>query len=715
MQKNQVTWQSYWTTILGYIFCVFSMLYGSGAYANGASSEKIASTGLKLQSVQAMPLRNGDVDVTLHFSGPLSQEPRSFNTEQPPRIILDFIGVTSAMQDAHKMIAVGVVQSYSVVNNNDRTRVMLDLKEAATYKVSVEGNCVRVHLHGRSPVSAYVKEEQFAANPWTKKTAHAIKSVDFHRDPGGGGRVVVNLSDPNISVNVVQEGKKIVVDFVDTELPTPLSRKLEVTDFATPVQTITTKRKGANTEMVIAVLGEYQQLAYQVNNQFIVDVSAANQQDMVGAEEAVRYTGERLSLNFQDISIRAVLQLLAEFTGINIVASDSVQGNITLRLNNVPWDEALAIILKTQGLAQRKVGNVMMIAPATEVAAHEKQELEAKNDVRALAPLITDLVQLNYAKAADMAGLLKDKSVSLLSPRGNVTVDTRTNTLLIQDTSAVLGNVRDLIGRLDVPVRQVLIEARLVNVDTNYEKDLGIRFGVTDPTHVSGTIQGANEINNNAMSDPGTNPLIDVNVIERLNVNLPATPTSGLQPATIGVALAKLGKDFLVDLEISALESEGAAELVSSPRLVTANQQEAYIEQGQEIPYQESTSSGATAVEFKKAVLGLRVTPQITPDGRIIMDLKINQDRRAPASQDVDGVPAINTQQLETLVLVDNGQTIVLGGVYTEDRENTVVRVPFLGSLPVVGVLFKQTQKINNRTELLIFITPKIIEQTSVI
>lgn len=399
------------------------------------------------------------------------------------------------------------------------------------------------------------------------------------------------------------------------------------------------------------------------------------------------YTDGRLSLNFQDIQVRAVLQLLAEFSGFNIVASDGVVGNITLRLNNVPWDEALAIILKTRGLVQRKVGDVLMIAPSEEIMAREKEILALQVEAKVLEPLTTQLVQLNYAKAKDMAGLLQDQGTGLVTVRGHVIVDERTNTLLISDTAESVQQARGFIERLDRPVEQILIEARIVNVDTDFEKELGIQFGVTGPSLIS----GANVMQNLPLS-------------EQFNVNLP----SGKIPGTLGVALANLGKGYLLDLEIAALESEGRGELISSPRLVTANQHEAVIEQGEEIPYQKSTSGGATSVEFKKAVLALRVTPRVTADRKIMMDLKINQDRRSHKPE-ILGVPAIATQQIETQVLVGNGHTIVLGGVYQEDKRNTATRVPFFGDLPWVGHLFRHSYDSGRRRELLIFITPKVI------
>lgn len=415
------------------------------------------------------------------------------------------------------------------------------------------------------------------------------------------------------------------------------------------------------------------------------------------AVKKTAFTGKLISLNFQNIKIRAVLQLLAEFTGINMVVSEQVKGEITLRLNNTPWDEALDIILKTNSLAKRQTGNVMMIAPASELLKHEKDALKSQREVTGLSPLRSDLLQINYAKAADIATLLKDKNTLLLSKRGALSVDARTNSIWVQDTSAHIEEIRRLINQLDVPVKQVLIEARIVNVTKGFAQDLGIRFGVSRPTHLSGTLSGAKQ---------GVAPAQVTPISDRLNVDFSAVPGAA-SPASVGIALAKLGNGILLDLELSALESEGRGEIIASPRLITTNQQAAVIESGEEIPYQESTLSGATAVAFKKAVLSLKVTPQITPDNKIMMDLQINQD--TPSSQVFNGVPSILTREIQTNVLVENGQTIVLGGIYKQDKRNAVNRVPFLGELPVVGALFRNQNVTTKNEELLIFITPRII------
>lgn len=412
------------------------------------------------------------------------------------------------------------------------------------------------------------------------------------------------------------------------------------------------------------------------------------------------FTGKRISLNFQNIQVRAVLQLMAEFTGINMVVSDRVMGNITLNLNDIPWDQALDIILTTRSLSQRKIGSIMLIAPAEEIVEREKKELEARREDSQMVPLHSEFLQINYAKASDIATLLKDKETSFLSSRGSLGVDARTNILWIQDSNSRIDKIKKLVKQLDIPVQQVLIEARLVNVTKDFAEDLGIRFGVSKPTFLSGALKKANQVLPNAAS------VEEISLADRLNFDLASLPLS-TSPTSVGIALAKLGDGILLDLELSALESEGRGEVISSPRLITINQQAAVIESGEEIPYQEATSGGATAVAFKKAVLSLKVTPQITPDNKILMDLKINQD--IPSPKVFNGVPTIITKEIQTNVLVNNGQTIVLGGIYKQDKNNEINRIPFLGDLPVVGALFRNQSTSIKNEELLIFITPRII------
>lgn len=529
------------------------------------------------------------------------------------------------------------------------------------------------------------------------------KRLDFRGIEKEGGRIIIDVSDSSIPIDVTQNGKELVVHFLNTKIPPSLMKHFDVSDFHSPVQEITLQQEAKSVRMVVVNKGDYGHFVYQVNKQFMLDVFPLTEEEIQQQKLKKQvFTGKRITLNFQNIEIRAVLQLLADFTGINIIVSNNVTGNITLRLNDIPWDQALDIILTTQNLDKRKTGNVMLIDTRESLGKIEEAELKNQQIIQKLEPIRSDLIQINYAKAADIAILIKDKQNSLLSERGKISVDARTNTLWIQDTGTKIEEVRNLLKQLDIPVKQVLIEARIVDVTKDFSEDLGIRWGVSKPTHLSGTLNGANQLQ---LPAGVLNPA-NVPVSQRLNLDLAAVPAVGV-PASVGIALARLGDNILLDLELSALESEGRAELISSPRLITTNQQAAVIESGQEIPYQEATSSGATAVAFKKAVLSLKVTPQITPDNKILMDLQINQD--TPSSERFNGVPAIITKEIQTNVLVNNGQTIVLGGIYKQDKNKAIRRIPFLGSLPVLGPLFGNKKITYNDEELLIFITPRII------
>ena len=535
---------------------------------------------------------------------------------------------------------------------------------------------------------------------------HAIKNIDFRRGKKGEGRLIVTLSDPSTPVNIREEGGKILIDLVDTRIPEDLVQRLDVIDFATPVTYVDSRADEDNAEITVTAEGEFEHLAYQANQTLTLEVRPVSKEEQEAAKkEKFGYTGERLSLNFQDIEIRAVLQLIADFTGLNMVTSDTVKGNVTLRLQNVPWDQALDIILKTKGLDMRKEGNVILVAPGEEIAAREKQEFESHKQKEELAPLRSDLVQVNYAKAADIAALLKAKENSIMSERGSVTIDERTNTLLLNDTADKLEEIRRLINKLDIPVRQVLIESRIVIANNDFSRDLGVRFGATGvrSNGSSGVIGSAGSLSGtDTLVSGGSLPANIPTLNNRLNVNLPVASPTGQ------IALAVLGSDYLVDLELSAMQAEGRGEVVSSPRVITSNQSEAFIEQGVEIPYLEASSSGAATVSFKKAVLSLKVTPQITPDDRVIMDLAVNKDSVGEIFQNV---PSVDTREVNTQVLIDNGETVVLGGIYEQTRTNEVDSVPLLGSLPVVGALFRQTRKVDDKAELLIFVTPKILKE----
>lgn len=656
-----------------------------------------------LTSVKIIPLPEDRVRVDFQFAKPLKQLPASFVTQKPARIVLDFINTDMQLPPDQRIqkIQLGSLNTYNIVAVRDRVRAILDLDRTVSYSGSIAGNIYSIILNGKSNEIFQSPKEVFITNQ-VVNAKHQINHLDFRGIDKQGGRVLIDVSDTSIPIDVTQTGKEVVVNFLNTKISRNLMKRFDVSDFHSPVQVITMEQDGRNVRMIILNKGDYGHFVYQVNKQFMVDIFPLTAEEVQQAKLKKQvFTGKRISLNFQNISIRAVLQLLADFTGVNMVVSDKVQGDITLRLNDIPWDQALDIILTTQGLDKRKTDNVMLIDTKVSMDKMEEDQLKSQQTIEKLEPIRSDLLQINYAKATDIAILVKDKQNSLLSPRGKISVDARTNTIWIQDTGTKIEEVRELIKQLDIPVKQVLIEARIVEVNKDFSQDIGIRWGVSRPTHLSGTLEGANALQlPSGIANPASIP-----VAQRLNLDLGASTV--LPPASVGIALAKLGDNILLDLELSALESEGRAELISSPRLITTNQQAAVIESGREIPYQESTSSGATAVAFKKAVLSLKVTPQITPDNKILMDLQINQD--ADSGERVLGVPIILTKQIQTNVLVNNGQTIVLGGIYKQDKNKSINRIPFFGELPVVGVLFRNKQIILKNEELLIFITPRII------
>ena len=537
----------------------------------------------------------------------------------------------------------------------------------------------------------------------------SIRNIDFRRGPLGEGRVIFELSGTGIPADMREEGERIVIEFPDTDLPRNLQRRLDVMDFGTPIQFVDAVGSDQGTRVIVTPTSQgFEQLAYQSDNMFTVELKPVTAEDAEAArKKRFGYTGEKLSLNFQDIELRSVLQLLADFTDLNVVVSDTVEGKLTLRLKNVPWDQALDIILQTKALDKRQSGNVIMVAPADEIAQREQAELESMKQKTELAPLRTEFFQANYAKASELAELMNSGTGSILSDRGSVTVDDRTNTLLINDTAEQLAEIRALVHRLDVPIRQVLIESRIVIASDDFNKDLGVRWGINRNTTlndgegsiVSGNNTGVTNLLNG--ESPGAG---------RFNVNLPASNAAG----SLGLALAKLPFGTLLELELSAMQAEGTGEVISSPRVITANQHEAYIEQGVEIPYLEAASSGATSVSFRKAVLGLTVTPQITPDDRIVMDLKVNKDTVGEIFGAGDlQVPSIDTREVSTQVLVDNGETVVLGGVYEQTVIDKTDMVPFFGNLPIIGRMFQHTISQDDKSELLVFVTPRIIRENT--
>jgi type IV pilus assembly protein PilQ len=688
-----------------------------------------AQEGNRLQDIQVQSLPGQRVELKLIMSDE-APEPLAFTIENPARIALDLPNTALGLTSRRRDVNLGPLNTVLTAEANGRTRVVLNLGAMVEYSTTRSGNTVTVILGDSDGYSAGSTQFTSAAPSQDRSYAapgsRAISSVDFRRTRDGGGRVVVNLTDPSTPVDIRQEGGRVVAVFKDTSLPAELMRRLDVMDFATPVTTVDTLRTNLDTRIVISADGKYEQLAYQSDNEFTIEINPAPETADTESSlfsENKEYEGQRLTLNFQDIETRAVLQLLAETSGKNIVVSDTVQGNVTLRLRNVPWDQALDIVMTTKGLDMRQNGNVIMVAPAEEIAARETADLEAQLAISELEPMYSEFLQVNYAKAGDLANLITGASGSnsMLSERGSLGVDDRTNTLLVQDTAERLQDVRRMVRTLDVPIKQVLIESRIVVVNDDFSRDLGVRLGITtdnigprDLLVTSGSAAGANNYLSSivdAQNDPtGNTPIEYPGQNDRFNVNLPVANPAGR------FSLALLKSDILIDLELSALEAEGRGEIVSTPRVITANQSEATIKQGVEIPYQQSSSSGATTVSFKEAVLELVVTPQITPDNNIIMDLRVSKDNVGEiiSTGGLGGtVPSIDTRSVETQVLVADGQTVVLGGIYETERRETISKVPFLGDLPVVGALFRTKQRTNNKAELLIFVTPRILEEGS--
>ncbi len=669
-----------------------------------------ATQAADLQDVDFTTLPGDKAQVTLTFSEPVAA-PENFATDEPARIVLDFDGVKNKLSERTQQINSGETRSIATVEAGDRTRMVINLLRKIPYEINTSGNTVKITLNGNAPQMSTSKARGSAV----AMTGNQVTDIDFRRGEAGEARVIIDMSTAGAAVDVRQERDTVVIEIPGASLPDNLHRRLDVVDFATPVSMIDAEQSRDGTTLTLMTNGDFEHLAYQSDNQLVVEVKGRDTQSPEAREgEQVGYTGEKLSLNFQNIEVRAVLQLLADFNGMNLVTSDTVTGNLTLRLKNVPWDQALDIILKTKGLAMRQNGNVMLIAPAAEIAAREKQELEAKKQLVELQPLYSEIIEINFAKADELAAILTstqgdsvDGQGGFLSERGSVVVDARTNSLLLRDTADQLVAIQKLIEQLDIPVRQVLIESRIVIANNDFSKELGVRFGASARSRTLGAGTSGN------LEDLSVDPN-DSNLIEPsrggelggdgLNVNLPVNNPAG----SIALALAKLPMGMILELELSAMQEEGRGEVISSPRVITSNQKQATIEQGTEIPYQEASSSGATSVSFKEAVLKLDVTPQITPDDRIVMDLEVNKDE---VGEIFLGVPSIDTRSVKTQVLVDNGETVVLGGIYEQTKNYGVQRVPFFGDLPYVGVLFRNTFNEDRQRELLVFVTPKIVKE----
>ena len=658
-----------------------------------------------LQDVSFSSLPGERLEVTLQFDSP-PPEPTGYTIERPARIAVDLKDTTSALDARSLPLGSGNAQSMTVVETSDRTRLIFNLIELVPYTTRRDNNALVILIGGDSTDVASDVSAPDGASPVVSSAdaTPALGDVDFRRGAEGEGRVVVRLASAATEVNLSELGGKIRLTMPDLTVPERLRRRLDVTDFATPVQRIDTFIEDGSAVIEIRPEGDYDYIAYQSGNEFTVSVERLSEEEAeTRREEKFPYSGDKLSLNFQDIEVRSVLQLIADFTGLNLVASDTVGGSITLRLQNVPWDQALDLILKTKGLDKRQIGNVLLVAPADEIAARERLELETSKQIAELAPVRLDIIQVNYAKAAEVVALVQADQ-ELISSRGFISSDARTNTISVRETIEKLDEIRRLVSTWDVPVRQVSIEARIVRAQTNVAESLGVRWGGaaynvsgSNVITVGGSLAAAEEARNAATGGSGA-------------ITFPGALAVDLGVSGDGASSFAIGfgsDDFLVDLELSALESDGKAEIVSQPRVVTADRQTASIKSGQEIPYQEASSSGATSTSFKEAVLSLEVTPQITPDDKIIMDLEVTQDSRG---EDTASGPAINTNSVTTQVLVANGETIVLGGIFESTNTETTTKTPFLGDIPYLGRLFKRTQTTELRSELLIFITPKIIK-----
>lgn len=697
------------------------------AFAVAESSSEEARS---LESINVLALPGNRVQIKLKTTGAGALEtPKTFTTGNPARIALDLANTTSTVARRQK-VGVGVATTINAIESKGRTRIVMNLTKLVPYEVRVDGGDVYVILDSDASVAVTQEKVVTTAMPVkqdiiagaAKDSDFSIRKIDFRRDDKGAGRVIVSLSDPNLPIDINEERGRVIINFIDTRLPSELEQRLDVLDFATPVRQIETYQRGRNTQMIVAAEGRYEQLTYQADDQLTIEVRPVVEKEQEEKRKReTGYVGDKLTLNFQDIEVRAVLQLIADFTGLNMVTSDTVKGNVTLRLKNVPWDQALDLILTTKGLDMRKYGNVIMVAPSDELAAREKQEFESQKQISELAPMFTDQVQINYAKASEIASLLKAEGNSLLSERGSVTTDERTNTLLIQDTAEKLDEIKKVVAKLDIPIRQVLIESRVVIANDDFSKELGAKFGVSETSQFSyDNKPGTAQISG---GDIGTSELAQAQEINRaagggynlssalggighdqtLNSSLPVIGQAGQ------FALALLGDDYLLQLELTAMQNEGRGEVVSSPRVITSNQTEAVIRQGVEIPYQQASSSGATNVSFKSAVLELKVTPQITPDDRVIMDLAVSKDSVGDVTA---GIPSINTRNVQTQVLVDNGETVVIGGIYEQIKSEGMDKVPFFGDIPLVGVLFRHKYKTDDKAELLVFVTPKVLKES---
>ena len=699
--------------VLRFSRAAYALLVASALVATSAAYGQNA-----IEAVDVATQPGGTTMVKVTMKEAPANPPAGFTVNNPPRIAFDFPNTGSTLGRTSQNVGEGDLRRINVVQAGNRTRMVLELGRTLTYDTRIEGKSLLISLQGAAVPAASTSVTQHFAEIKADDKSHSVRDVDFKRGSAGEARIVVDLSDNQVGIDLKLQGRAIVVDFLNTAVPRSLVRRLDVSDFATPVQAVETSTNNGNTRLMIEPRGNWEHSAYQTDNRFIIEVKQVAEDP----SKLVRpgFAGEKLSLNFQNVEVRAVLQVIADFTGLNIITSDTVTGNLTLRLKDVPWDQALDIILQSKGLDMRRTGNVVWIAPRDELATREKLALEAQQQIADLEPTRTESFQLNYQRAEAFSKMLSNDKQRLLSKRGSTVVDARTNTMFVQDTPTRLEEVRKLIRKIDVPVRQVMIESRIVEASDTFSRNIGARLGMTDLTLAKtggqpgvGVTSSQRFMFGGNMSSTGVQSGQQVNTAtsflpDSLNVNLPAPAIAGSQAGAFSFLLFNDKGTRFLNLELSALQADGKGKIISSPRVITADQVEATIEQGTEIPYQQATSSGATSVSFKKATLSLKVKPQITPDDNVIMNLNVHKDS---VGQTTLSGPSIDTKQIVTEVLVENGGTVVIGGIYTQDERSTTNKVPVLGDLPYVGFLFKQNIKVDDRRELLIFITPKILKE----
>jgi len=709
-----------------YQWLALAWLVALAPTAPAYGQQAAASTGNAIETLQVLGVQDGTLVVKVGLKEAPATPPAGFSISNPPRIAFDFTDTANALGKSFQETNQGDVRSINIVQAGGRTRLVLNLGRSLTYETRIEGKNLFILLRPVPDMAtAAAPSVSRFAEPKAGDQRHAVRDVDFRRGPNGEGRVVVELSDTSVGIDIRRQGRNLLVEFLNTTLPQNLERRLDVVDFATPVQFVDAFGQANNVRMVVEPRGNWEHSAFQTDNRFILEVRPIIEDPNRAGGAPGRYIGDRISLNFQNVDVRAVLQVIADFTGLNIITSDTVTGTLTIRLKDVPWDQALDIILDAKGLDQRKKGNVVWIAPKDELATKEKLELEARQQIVELEPLRTESFTLNYQKAEDVKKLLTDDKQKMLSKRGSAVADARTNTLFVKDHSLALEEVRLFIKKIDVAQRQVLIEARIVEATDNFVRNVGVRLGHVDLRALRGAGAPGTAVGggNTRTLLGGQSRSVGVQTTQTpdydgsfspdsFSVNLPVQPgifATGVTPAAFTLSLFNSSLTNFLNLEIQALETDGRGKVISSPKVVTADQVKASIEQGTEIPYLQASASGATSVSFKKAVLSLDVTPHITPEGNIIMKLRVNKDRPRFDQPTIAGVP-IDTKQVETTVLVDNGGTVVIGGIYEQTETKTVDRVPVLGELPVIGWMFRNTLTRDDRSELLVFITPKILQ-----